>query len=97
MTTDAPAAWHWQGALNLYDIRPGHHLGAVYGRVGGGWLLSGSFRGNDRLAELRYQWRMSRRWSFEGRYRLREEIRLPAAAERPREDRDFYLRLTARL
>ena len=86
----------WQVAASLYDIAPGHNLGVVYARIGAGWLLSGDFRGNDELSEIRYQWRFSRLWSFEARYRIREEIRIPSVADRRREDRDFYLRVSGR-
>ncbi|MDP2124245.1 MAG: hypothetical protein Q8J92_07680 [Parvibaculum sp.] len=86
----------WQAAVSFYDIAPGHHLGLVYARIDAGWLLSGDFRGNDELSEVRYQWRFSPQWSFEARYRLREEIDVPAAAPGRREDRDFYLRISGR-
>jgi opacity protein-like surface antigen len=86
----------WQISANLYDVAPGHHVGVVYARIGGGWLLSGSFRGNDELSEIRYQWRFSRRWSLETRYRIREELKIPPMATRARVDKDFYLRVTGR-
>jgi hypothetical protein len=86
----------WQVSANLYDIRPGHHLGIVYGRAGAGWLISPDFRANDTLAEVRYQWRLSPRLSFEARYRIREELDLPPGAPRAREDSDLYARVTMR-
>ena len=86
----------WQAALSLYDIAPGHNLGLVHARIDAGWLLSGDFRGNDALSEIRYQWRFTPQWSMEARYRLREEIDIPAGALRPREDRDFYIRISGR-
>jgi hypothetical protein len=86
----------WQTTVNFMDLAPGHHLGFVYARIGAGWLLTSDFRGNDELSEVRYQWRITPKWSMEARYRLREEIKIPAAAARAREDTDVYIRLTAR-
>jgi hypothetical protein len=86
----------WQASLNLMDIRPGHSVGAVYGRLQGGWLISNDYRNNDELAEVRYQWRLSRELSIEIRYRWRRELELPDGADRPRRDRDVYARATVR-
>lgn len=87
----------WQTSVNFMDLAPGHHLGFVYARIGSGWLLTPDFRPNDELAEVRYQWRITPKWSMEARYRIREEIKIPATAPRAREDTDFYIRLTGRL
>lgn len=84
----------WQTQLSLYDIRPGHHLGIALGRVDAGWLLSPDFRNNDRLAEVRYQWKINATRSIEIRVRERQEIELPAAALRPRREHDLYVRLS---
>ncbi|TVS15654.1 MAG: hypothetical protein EA417_12850 [Gammaproteobacteria bacterium] len=86
----------WQISANLLDMAPGHNIGVVYARIGAGWLLSPDFRGNDALAEVRYQWRFTPRWSMEARYRIREEIKIPVTAPRERQDTDFYIRLTGR-
>ena len=86
----------WQASLNLMDIHPGHNLGAVYGRLQGGWLISNDYRNNDELAEIRYQWRPNPDLSMEVRYRWRRELELPAGLERPRRDRDVYARVTLR-
>lgn len=86
----------WQASLNLMDIRPGHSVGAVYGRLQGGWLISNDYRNNDELAEVRYQWRYSPDLSIEIRYRWRRELELPDGADRPRRDRDVYARATLR-
>lgn len=86
----------WQASLNFEQFRPGHSLGLVLGRAQAGWLLSPDFRNNDRLAEVRYQWRMNPNWSIEARLREREEDVVPSAARRPRRDRDAYLRLSGR-
>jgi hypothetical protein len=86
----------WQASVNLENIRPGHHVGLVHGRADAGWLLSPDFRNNDRLVELRYQWRIRPNLSMEARIRRREEIDLPASAGQARVDRDLYLRLTTR-
>lgn len=85
----------WQASLNLYDIRPGHHLGLVYGRAGAGWLLSTDYRSDDELLELRYQRRFSRELSMEARLRARRELSAPPGV-RSRLDRDVYVRLSAR-
>lgn len=86
----------WQASLNFEQFLPGHSLGFVLGRAQAGWLLSPDFRNNDRLAELRYQWRMNPNWSIEARVRERTEDAVPAATARPRRDRDAYLRLSGR-
>lgn len=86
----------WQASVNLLGLAPGHRIGILYARVGAGWLLSPDFRGNDSMAEVRYQWRFHPRWSMEARYRIREEIRTPLGVPRAREDADFYLRLSGR-
>lgn len=85
----------WQASLNLYDIRPGHHLGLVHGRAGAGWLLSTDYRSDDRLTELRYQRRFSPQLSMEARVRIRRELSAPPDL-RHRVDQDAYLRLSAR-
>jgi hypothetical protein len=86
----------WQASLNLVDIRPGHSLGAVYGRLQGGWLISNDYRNNDALAEVRYQWRHSGQLSTEIRYRWREELERPDSARQNRKDQDVYIRTTIR-
>ncbi len=86
----------WQLAANLYELLPRTHAALVYGEAGAGWLLSPGFRNNDRLLELRVQHRFTDSWSAEARYRIREELDLPAAALQAREDRDYYFRLTGR-
>ena len=86
----------WQVSVNLWDFAPGHHIAFVHGKVGAGWLLSPDFRNNDRLMEIRYQWRISPRWSMEARIRQREEIEIPASANQARVDDDAYIRFTTR-
>ncbi len=86
----------FQAGLSLYDIRPNHHLGLVYGRTQAGWLISNDYRNNDELAELRYQHRFNPDLTMEIRYRWRRELELPADTHRPRRDRDFYIRATLR-
>jgi len=85
-----------QIALSAYDIRPGHHLGVVYGRAQAGWLISTDFRNNDELAEIRYQRLIRPGLTLEVRYRWRRELELPEFEQRQRIDRDVYLRLSAR-
>ena len=94
--TGRAGGWAWQISVNLYDIAPGHHLGLNHGRADAGWLLSPDHRANDRLSEVRYQWRFNPLWSMEARYRIREERQLPATAGRQRQDTDYYVRVTRR-
>lgn len=86
----------WQVAGSLYNLAPNHHLGIVTGQAGAGWLLSPDFRNNDRLHEIRYQWKFSTAWSLEARYRIREELRIPGNAANEREDRDYYIRISGK-
>lgn len=86
----------WQASLNLYDWQPGHSLGAVYGRVQPGWLVSNDYRENDRLAEIRYLWQARTDTVLELRYRWRQEIERLVDAERRRQNQDVYLRVTYR-
>jgi len=86
----------WQFSLNLWDFAPGHSVGYVHGRVNAGWLLSPDFRNNEKLFEIRYQWRFSEKWSLEARLRQREEIKTAGDDARRRVDDDVYLRLTTR-
>jgi hypothetical protein len=88
--------WAHTFSMNLFDFAPGHHIAFVYGRVDAGWLISPDFRNNDRLLEIRYQWRISPTLSVESRLRRREEVDLPDGVTRPRIDDDFYLRLSMR-
>jgi hypothetical protein len=83
-------------SLNLTDFIAGHNVGFVYGRAGAGWLISPDFRNNDRLLEIRYQWRFSKTWSMEARLRRREEIDLPDSADKARVDDDLYVRFSTR-
>lgn len=94
--TDSADGFAWQLAGNFYDIAPGHNLAIVTGRAGAGWLLSPDFRNNDRLHEIRYQWKFSPSWSMEARYRIRTELEVPATAGQEREDRDVYIRLSGK-
>ncbi|MFU8832547.1 MAG: porin [Wenzhouxiangella sp.] len=86
----------WQLAASAYDIRPGHHLGVVYGRAQAGWLISTDFRNNDELAEIRYQRLIRPGLTVETRFRWRRELELPEFEQRQRIDRDIYIRLNAR-
>jgi hypothetical protein len=93
----APAGGNaWQVSANLEHLKPGRHVGIVYGRADAGWLISPDFRNNDSLAEIRYQWQLRPGLSLEARYRWREELDIPSAAARARVDRDVYLRLSTR-
>ena len=86
----------WQVSLNLWDFAPGHNIAFVHGEVTAGWLLSPDFRNNDKLMEVRYQWRISSKWTMTARLRQRQEIDVPAGTPQLRVDDDFYLRFTTR-
>ena len=86
----------WQATLSLFDLSPGHHIGAVYGQAGGGWLISNDYRNNNRLFEIRYQYRVSPGLSIEIRFRERLEREAQSGSVQRQRDRDAYLRLTWR-
>jgi hypothetical protein len=86
----------WQATISLFDFRPGHHIGAVYGQAGGGWLISNDYRNNDNLFEIRYQYRVSPRLSMEVRIRDRLERSARVTSVQRQRDRDAYLRVTWR-
>ncbi len=86
----------WQASLNLLDWQPGHSIGAVYGRVEPGWLVSNDYRENDQLFEVRYLWRARPDTAVELRYRWRRELERLVDAEQRRRDQDIYLRATYR-
>jgi hypothetical protein len=86
----------WQFSINLWDIAPGHDIAFVHGKAYAGWLLSPDFRNNDRLLEVRYEWRISSKWTMTARLRQRQEIKVPADTPQLRVDDDFYLRFTVR-
>ncbi len=86
----------FQASANLFDMWPGHHLGMVYGRVQGGWLISNDYRNNDELFEIRYQRRFAPNLSMEIRYRWRRELEQRIGTERLQIDEDVYVRLSWR-
>lgn len=94
---DEVAGNGYQVSANLFDIRPGHHLGVVYAHVQGGWLTSTDFRNNDELYEIRYQRRFAPNLSMEIRFRIRDEIERRIGAAREQRDYDMYARLTWRI
>lgn len=83
-----------QISFNLIDFFPHHSVGLVFGQAGDGWLLSPDFGDNARLAEVRYQWVIDKKQSFEARVRQREDIRQRIGSLDKREDFDYYLRYT---
>ena len=87
----------WQLSANLFDIAPGHHLGAVYGHAQAGWLTSNDYRNNDALFEVRYQRRFTPELSMELRFRQRDELERRIDADRRQRDRDVYARITWRI
>ena len=76
------------------DFKPNHSIGINYGQVGAGWLLSPQFRQNESLAEIRYQWRKSKKLAFDFRIRQRNELERLILSDRKREELDFFLRFT---
>ena len=84
----------WNVVLSLMDIRPNHSVGINYGRVGAGWLLSPQFRQNESLAEIRYQWRRTRKLALDVRIRIRTELEQRALTVGKSEEVDFFLRFT---
>ncbi len=87
----------YQLSANLFDIRPGHNLGVVYGHVESGWLISNDFRNNNDLYEIRYQHHFNQQLRVDIRFRIREEIEQRIAASQLQEDRDLYVRFTYKL
>jgi len=84
----------WNIVLSLMDFKPNHSIGINYGEVDAGWLLSPQFRQNESLAEIRYQWRKSRRLAFDFRIRQRKELEQRALAVGKLEELDYFVRLT---
>lgn len=84
----------WQTSFNLLDILPNHSIGLVLGEADAGWLISPDFRENERLAEIRYQWKISKVLSLESRVRERVELDKQTTAVQRREATDYYVRLT---
>lgn len=87
----------WQTSFNLLDLKPGHSIGVVLGEADSGWLVSPDFRENERLAEIRYQWKFDKKLSLEARLRERVEVDKKTTARQQREETDYYVRLTYKL
>lgn len=96
-SNDDVAGDGYQLSVNLYDFRPGHNLGVVYGHVESGWLISNDFRNNDDLYEIRYQHHFTDSLRVDMRFRIREEIERRTAAAQIQTDRDLYIRFTYKL
>lgn len=96
-TIDDVAGDGYQVSANLFDIRPGHNLGVVYGRVEAGWLTSNDFSNNNHLYEIRYQHHFNAKLRLDFRLRYREEIERRLGAPELQQDRDMYARLTWKL
>ena len=84
----------WNVVISLMDIRPNHSIGVNYGEVDAGWLLSPQFRQNESLAEIRYQWRRSKRLAIDLRIRRRKQLEIQALTTGKREETDVFVRLT---
>ncbi|MCP1727594.1 hypothetical protein J2T60_001594 [Natronospira proteinivora] len=87
----------WQLSANLEQFLPGHRIGVVYGRAGGGWLHSVDYRNNDALFEIRHQYRFNPTWSMESRFRMRRELEIPVDTSSRRTGQDIYIRFTGRI
>lgn len=96
-TIDDVSGDGFQISANLFDFRPDHNIGFVYGRVESGWLISNDFSENNHLYEVRYQHYFMPQLRMDIRFRIREEIDRRLGAEQKQEDRDMYLRFTWRL
>ncbi len=94
---DEVAGDGFQVSANLFDIRPGHNLGVVYGRAESGWLTSNDFRNNNDLYEVRYQHHFTDQLRVDIRLRFREDIERRIGAAHLQQDRDLYVRFTYRL
>lgn len=84
----------WNVVLSIMDFKPRHSIGVNYGETGAGWLLSPQFRPNERLTEIRYQWRKSRQLAVDVRIRQRKDLEQLALTPGKREEIDFFVRLT---
>lgn len=80
--------------VSLMDFVPNHSIGLNYGRLGAGWLVSPQYRGNETLAEIRYQWRRNNGLALDFRIRVREEIEALVLSDGRRREVDFFLRFT---
>lgn len=86
----------WQLEADVESASKAHMAGLVLGRVPGGFLLSSDFRDNDRLAEVRYRWRMHKQFDLTARWRWRGQLTPPVDGQRERIDRDVYVNVTWR-
>lgn len=84
----------WQTSFNLLDLIQNHSIGLVVGKADAGWLISPDFRENERLTEIRYQWKLNKSLSLESRIRERVELDKRTTATQRREETDYYLRMT---
>jgi hypothetical protein len=79
----------YQVTFNFIDFLPKHSIGFVYGKAGGGWLISPDLSSNNTLKEVRYAWKLGKKQKLELRFRERDSI---VGAKRSR--KDSYLRYT---
>jgi hypothetical protein len=86
----------WQLEADVEGAQKKHMAGIVLGRVPKGFLLSSDFRDNDRLAELRYRWRVDKQLDIVARWRWRGQLTPPVDGQRQRIDRDVYVNATWR-
>ena len=84
----------WNVAASLMDFARGHDVGLNYGEIGAGWLLSPDFSDNEEQVELRYRWLARDDLLLEIRVRGRTDLVQRISAERRRDRRDLFARLT---
>jgi hypothetical protein len=84
----------WDVVANIMDFAPDHSIGLNYSRTGAGWMLSPQFRPNEKLFEVRYQWRPDWFPLTEVRFRWREELEQQIGFENKQDVFDLYLRVT---
>ena len=84
----------WNIVVSLMNLYPDHDIGINYGVIDPGWLLSPDFTDNEEQIELRYRWKMHKRFSSELRVRQRKDDVKKVSAQRKRDRFDAFLRLT---
>ncbi len=87
--SDDASGLAYQVTFNFMDFIPKHGIGFVYGRAGGGWLISPDFSSNNTLKEVRYAWKFMKKQKLELRLRQRDSI-----VGKDRTRKDLYLRYT---
>jgi len=84
----------WNVVLSVMDFLPDHSIGVNYAETGAGWLLSPQYGENEKLGEIRYQWRPNQNLAVEVRYRKRKELETLILSDPRQEENDIFLRFT---